>query len=625
MAAVLDRFNELGNRAGRPHLGLFNFYGQEMHWLEDDIRSFVDRAVASGVAAIERTALGLLYRLLSLAFERREPNAFGQVLQVHEFAYFRAKGPMEQQAWERFRGGLLLQLENFADFTIGRGIAKDPDTRFFAERLIVTLSNISRLAIDARSEDDLQACGATLRKALSTTLRLGDDDLEPVKSLRAFRSAALLGLVAYLLLLRGMDRIEPAKAETLLTVLDGTGLRGSWAGYLIASRDVSADRFGWMQWVMSLRDERVGFVTFDHYVNLAFARELLLGHVSEPLEPTAQSSGDLRYTLERLTQAVSELLSDERWNWLDTSELQSREARVLADLNEAIEQDVRGDEDHLISLSLESERIQKFVDAVQKEWTSRGGLRRLFTERQSETSADPDSVDAPTDGADEFGLSQLVPKEYFATTRVHAEPDDLGREFGIALVRGEDLQLLATISSVLPHRTVQSDQLADSVRAAATSLRKAGRSPTILLLNSWRLTELLGLGVVRVDSDDPADFDGTPTMLRYTEGDAMCVVADFSVAAVVNWWPEVAQRAGDQVVGGGRLAVGVEELTEQKAAEMAEGRPDILRRDDDEEYPTELAIRRLRQRVVARAFERFSVETGPADAGEVIHVDGLTD
>ena len=210
-----------------------------------------------------------------------------------------------------------------------------------------------------------------------------------MRSIRAFRSSASLGLVAYLLLLRGSERIDPPETEGLLKVLDGAGVPASWAGFMIASQDVGADRFGWLQWETSLRDERVGVITFERYIDLAFARERLEGRVSEPLNSTAQGASDLRYTLERLTQAVDELLSTEQWDWLATTELRSRREPVLSELNAAIENDIRDDEDQLISLPLESKRIQKFVDAVQNQWTDRGGLRRLFTGAAVRTVGDP--------------------------------------------------------------------------------------------------------------------------------------------------------------------------------------------------------------------------------------------
>src|SRR5690606_35826343 len=80
-SATLRTFNELRARTGlHPNSSWFNPYGQEMEWLEKDIRSFVDRTFANFNDGVFDAVLRFLLELLNEFWESNELGAHGRFL-----------------------------------------------------------------------------------------------------------------------------------------------------------------------------------------------------------------------------------------------------------------------------------------------------------------------------------------------------------------------------------------------------------------------------------------------------------------------------------------------------------------------------------------------------------------
>ena len=105
--------------------GLFSYYGREMSWIEDDVRTFLSNSAPDPGGDATQETLAFVLGLVKLALESRELPAFGAFLRHFTIAWVEGRRRNDASSWPRLRANLLLTLENFGDFWIGREITRD--------------------------------------------------------------------------------------------------------------------------------------------------------------------------------------------------------------------------------------------------------------------------------------------------------------------------------------------------------------------------------------------------------------------------------------------------------------------------------------------------------------------
>jgi hypothetical protein len=601
---VLDQFQAYAAAIGRPGVALTNYYGAEMDWLDEDLRSFIAQAVASGSPDLLRPVYDLLYSILAAVHRRGELNQFGNTLTLYGFLIARVRRADSEFA-TRVRASVLLQLENFMSFSIVRPTARRDDWQDFAWRMVKAFSEFARTAVDERDVDFLRSVLRHLREATRVVGRRPDDEEE---SLQRARCEAVLGIAAYSLLRRSRDLLTDVEAVAILRATADAVDRLDLDALSEATHS-GHDHFNWHWWETSLWEERGGVLHFDWFMAMAFAYFLVAGAATAT---TAQVEPDQRvhFVTTEAQRALAALASEDVWAPLRPDVEQFEAARTsLERAQHVVERRQQAD---LIAAPVRDEKIQAFRDGVANGYTQREGLRSRVAVVQGGEQERPEL---------QFGVNQLVPKEYFTETHVYADPAELGREIGFSIGRGELERLRAELLS-FPSQQGKTAllQLRAAVRSAVKDLRNAGLIPAVVVLNAWQaFVELVGPEAYRGSGDD-GTFEGAAVLLEHTDGPSACVVADLARSVTLTWWQINPRQPGDEVQMGGRLLTGVQPVSQEVAAEIAASNPDVLRTPDDLMYPDEERLWRLQQRVIVRGFAQYAVTSDQA-GGIVLPLD----
>jgi hypothetical protein len=223
-----------------------------------------------------------------------------------------------------------------------------------------------------------------------------------------------------------------------------------------------------------------------------------------------------------------------------------------------------------------------------------------------------------------------VPKDYFVEQPgVHADPDELGRELGDGVGRGEDELILAALRTSLRVRSISLEDLPGAVVSVAQNLTAQGLHPTVLVMNSWDILEALGPvtdGANRIAIADLEDAvklrDGkTQVLLRYGGDGDFCVVADLEQAFEVTFGDPLIERPDDHVLG--NLLVGVERIDSDRARSLVEANPD-LRRAEGAALTVEEAELKVQQSAHVRVLEWLSVDGREQNPALIFDIEGTS-
>jgi len=177
------------------------------------------------------------------------------------------------------------------------------------------------------------------------------------------------------------------------------------------------------------------------------------------------------------------------------------------------------EQESIIHAPVDQARIESFKDALLGAWTAEGTLRLLLEQVKWGPAISVSA--AQNNEPDPYGLNILTPKDYFAETRSHADPKELGRELARSLLRTEEATIVAEILSKLRRRDVDDGHLAQFVRRKVKALRRKGQAPCILILNSWEIAQILrsSKGSVlsaEADAGPVEEFEGAPMIRQYS-------------------------------------------------------------------------------------------------------------
>ena len=614
-SATLRTFNDLRARTElEPNSSWFNPYGQEMEWLETDIRTFVDRMFANFNDGVFDVVVRFLLELLNEFWESKELGAHKRFLDITQRAYWDAlnlPSEISQPA-----GSILVSVRShgsyrlaharpqFSDDMVFTAIAQVVDFFFEALRLSLLRSSAGaeRCVIEIHELlESLEFAGSNGR----TTSSHQPASLAGIQRIRAFA----LGTSGYLLNLndRGLLDDEPARIllDRLATLLPTEEL---WTALVETTEDFGRD-FPWSHWEMSLwpagqqsgvlghmtaaMDEAVGIRLIGS--NRPGPYESALGRI----EPT-QAAGFVQRVTSQLDVALvhyGRLWSDR--GLPDITELRSSLAAIKIRFDEE-------DQEARHRLELVPEKVAAFLDAAEEGWLVKSPLQSAVTDEVSDENP-PDEI---------FGNSSLMPKDFFTGSQVYADPARVGTNLANALRRGESVRVIEAL-----HGASTSDaklsELREQVRSQLQRLRGAGCTPSVIAVNSWRVAHALTGSY----NSSGSPFEGATVEVDYAGEVALCIVADFQRAVRVRRWRMVPQRPEDQLRASGLLLGGIRDVTDEFALELIEGNIEFRRSDDGTFMPVEEAKRRLRNRVAAKLFCKLAINLVDPNAAHVIRVD----
>lgn len=154
----------------------------------------------------------------------------------------------------------------------------------------------------------------------------------------------------------------------------------------------------------------------------------------------------------------------------------------------------------------------------------------------------------------------------------------------------------------------------------ATGVLVALTRPSIVVINSWRAVVELGRGPFVADPKETERFEGARLDIEYSDGPAMCLVADLSRLLRLRRWRVQPEKPFDVVLADGLLLVGVEEMTVERAAAIVSENPEFRRMADGTLGSPEDAARKLLGQAHVRALVRFDVQIADTEGGLIIPV-----
>ena len=448
------------------------------------------------------------------------------------------------------------------------------------------------------------------------------------------RRVLMLGFGAWLIHLFEINRIQATELFDLLYPADAEFLETGilYEAYSLHLADHKIDDLTeWTSWELDERpgtegEVSVSWLQFDKWIARFYVIRMLelmptSPNVSIPeLKPLANSKG----TLDIVRQQVNYLGITPAWQeYLHTGEPAfEQRKKVLIEIHQAAADQQRIlEEIELVNQPLDSEKIRAFIKEVEKTWLESSALRTLFTYYGNYI---PRPKADPPEGLLAFGIDELTDKgAYVNQTRIGYP--DWGGSYGRGLANGEELFIASEIDGAIPTE-ISIEDLDRALLQNLGELRSSGFNPVILcnrkmifgtlkksehFQHSWRVQNkefLKQMGAVGL-------YDKVPVIDIDISDSSRLTLVDFRVyAKLVQYRPTESEDFP--------LYVSIETINEEQAAEILLKRPEWAK--DSETGDTldlDSAIRKIRQHVYIRIWQRFRLEDKNPDAVRIIQIE----
>jgi hypothetical protein len=259
-------------------------------------------------------------------------------------------------------------------------------------------------------------------------------------------------------------------------------------------------------------------ISFDAYIERVAMIALVTHRATVPSRPDERTADLARRLLERRSEiestfALAELPQPE-------PALVDNYLTSLGRAREAYETEYKAT---LASTPLDEARLSQFRLAFTRGIKHPNRLLTWFRPASSYNLAVERAV----------GFNTLVPREYFVETRVIAEPDRLGEQFGEGLVRGENLFLLEQLLAVAR----ETESTVARVHADVASAVNLHEDFLVIVLNSIQIAQELGVTGAR--GSGSLQGSKVPVQVIYTEEQLNgCFVVDRRLCALSQLDPD---------------------------------------------------------------------------------------
>jgi len=589
-----------------------------MEWLNDDLRSFIDRSWREHNPDVCQMVIRLILSLANDARLASEFTAHKQFLDLLRLAYMRAVALNRVDDGARpLARSIVSALRSYIEYRLVHGRQPKASLDLAYAQAVQALFGMLKSAID---QDDASVDGCVIEltdlfDAVDFKQR-GGSELTRGSSECDLLSAYVVGVCGYLIARPVFDQSAETSSERLIGVLRNLLVRVAPWRALRTSLDRDDSGLSWTEWETSLwpdgkRGGTLGHIDDGIRTTVALAY-LLRGHGATNTDVLEDlRADDRKHLVEQVRDALTRAI-ERPWLVRAFPELanQDRVAAELTELNELAQRYGIEEESERAALPVDRERLTVFASKVESIWNEPSLIRGDLAASHS-AAAHEGSL---------FGFASFAPKDFFSSSDVYADPEQLAQSVGGALVRGESVAILRTLGE-LPLMDSEIDDLRDLVGTKVTALRENGLNPAIVVVNSWQAARVLTDSLASPDADAAGVFDGTTVTIEYSDDDATrVIVADLDAALRIDRWPVEAQHPFDLRLAGGMLLVGVEEMTSERAQTLIAEDQEFRRDSDGTLSSLDAAERRLLAQVHVRALVRFSVVLEDPAAGIVISI-----
>lgn len=516
--------------------------GREWEQIVRDLHGVVDSVSASTSRLLWVDVLSWVRRVAVACAERGVLNALGMILTLFESAWSQELAAPSQDATAR-QDALLLRLSEFGSIYVGLGRF---DQEVVRRANVIYTQTFLRIVKSAIESGDLEAARVAIKYFLHGST-------SPGSSLGDVTRAGLLALYAWILYRFDHGNQDESFKIVCTQIENAFEHEHSFVRVLRASDELE-NELGIHWWELNDRGPMSsGVIQIGTYMALAL---MLVAGPRMAWQPIDPSSNDEVDAARRLMTVID--------SWENGSFAGARTtlgipenhfAHLKEQLNNVVDQGDALLEESYARLPIDSDRVAAFRTAVQGKLAE---ARSQSLTKALLTSSDSTTEPVPTN----FGLDTLIPRWYFAETRVLAEPERLADEFVRGLVRGEEDRILDSVLADLAGSVETTfDSLAADLDAAISD---GSLSNPVVVTNSYQAHSILTGRPMGIDELSSTPFTSGP-VLRVYDGRAS-YVALLSPGGIptVRLLPPTRRVDGDEVDEELGVIVGLSELPQEE-------------------------------------------------------------
>ncbi|MFI5624091.1 hypothetical protein ACIA03_11560 [Nocardioides sp. NPDC051685] len=547
------RLQTLSANSATPEDG----FGREWDLVIRDLHGVIDSVSASDSRLLWIDAMSWVRKISVLCADRGMANALRSILTLFASAWRQELVAPGADVAAR-QDALLLRLAEIGNFDLHLDRAEEAVPLGIAAIYTRTFLDVIKSAIDS---DDPEAARVAIRYFLYGTT-------SPRLQMNSIVGAGLLALYGWILY--GFDHGNRTEAykETCRQIATSFEDVRALIPMLRASHR-HEDELGVHWWEMRDRGPiSSGIIEIGTYISLAF---ILVGGrrlLQEPFDPT--SSDDVASARE----LVDVIDSIETGSFASAREMISVSDDFLRHLKTHLTRVIsQGDailEEEDSRRQIDPSRVETFVDSVRQKLVEQRSRSLVYSLR-----SEPASKVVPA--RSNFGIDRLVPRWYFAETRVFASAADLADQLVGALFRGIEDRILEV---VVDDDTITADTTLESLEAnLEQAINKQKLPRPVVVTNSFQAHALLKGR--RLDNIDASAEEFTKGSVFRVFDDRNPYVALLSAAGspTVQLSPLAPEIEGDRAYNDLGVIVGVSEVPAEEMSEII-GRKERPRREE---------------------------------------------
>lgn len=531
--------------------------GREWEQILRDLHGVVDSVSASTSRLLWVDVLSWVRRVAAACAERGVLNALGMILTLFESAWSQELAVPSADSTAR-QDALLLRLSEFGSFYLHLGRFDQEVVRGADVIYTRTFLRVVKSAIEA---GDPEAARVAIKYLLHGSTSPGSN-LGPVTG------AGLLALYAWVLY-RFDHGNQDESFKTVCSQIANAFERDEAFVPMLRASDELENELGIHWWELNERGPMSGGV-IQIGTYMALALMLVAGPrlTWQPIDPSSDEDVD---AARRLMTVID--------SWEKGSFAGARATlgvpenhfdRLKEHLSNVVDQGDALLEESYARLPVDPDRVEAFRIAVHEklaEARNESLTKALLTA--------PDSTAEPVQT--NFGLDTLIPRWYFAETRVFAEPERLADDLVRGLVRGEEDRILDVVITDLSGSSETTfDSLAADLEAAIAG---GSVSSPVVVTNSYQAHSILTGRPMGITETSPEPFAAGPVLRVYD--DRASYVALLSPAGVptVRLLTPATRVDGDEADEELAVIVGVSELPPDEMNDIV-GREERSRIDE---------------------------------------------
>ncbi|MFF4893458.1 hypothetical protein [Micromonospora chersina] len=468
---LFERILASSGRIEDPSI-LFSFgaYGPYWRWLQRDVRE----VATSAIEILGRRGLYVTvdhaYSLCKLAFKSGDYDALREFLGLYPAYFAEVLGQSSDDALAEY---VAVSLQNLTQLFMRAEVRNDVQARRLVEEISADVfAEMLRICIDAERSALFERLLAYFGVPSDLIGGFGPEGRKSSES----KAAVLLAVLAWTLYraenLHTSQQLEEIAAKLLRLI----PAHLVWPAYAEVGEDVLGQGRPWSRWELQTKIPlQVHMMAFDSY--LASAALMVAAAVGLVVPPGAPSADDA-------SRAGSLLNAFELAGQLSrfVPSFAFQVDRLRQQLGALIDQRRSIEREAIRELAIESERVERFISALQEAMDE-------SSNRLSSTFSRNSPPDMLGDGTRLY-LNTLVPREFFVSSeRVLAEPEMLASNAAYGMIQGENRFI---VNSLVDGLEWQDAGVAEIARRAEALKEEASGTFFLLVLNSWELADALG-------------------------------------------------------------------------------------------------------------------------------------